>query len=89
MMPRYRDDRSTLGTKSTTPSQGETSKAAEARELRARAARYRKLAEALHDPHVVAQVRLCARELETEANWLEKQAPFGARIVKQRYRISG
>jgi hypothetical protein len=57
--------------------------------LRAKAARYRKLADSLHDWRVVAEVRACARELEVEADWLEKQASFGSRIVGQRHRING
>jgi hypothetical protein len=35
--------------------------------LRTRAARYRLLAETLLDPRVIAVVRACARDLETEA----------------------
>jgi hypothetical protein len=62
---------------------------AEVRELRARAARYWTLAEDLHDTRIAAEVKACARELEAEAIWLEKQASFGARIAIQRYRISG
>jgi hypothetical protein len=57
--------------------------------LRARAARYRRLADVLYDPRVIAEVHACARELEAEAAWIEKQASFGARIVTQRYRIGG
>jgi len=57
-----------------------------AAELRARAARYRKLADTLCDPHVIAEVQACARELDTEAAWIAKQASFGARTVNQRYR---
>jgi hypothetical protein len=40
-------------------------------ELRAKAARYRQLAESLFDPGMVAVVLTCARELETEAASLE------------------
>ena len=59
----------------------------DASELRARAARYRQLAEILHDPHVVAEVQACARELDIEAAWLERRASFGAPTAMQRHRI--
>ena len=62
---------------------------ADADELRARAARYRQLADALYDPRVVAEVQACARELDTEAAWIEKQDMFSARMVTQRCRIDG
>ena len=65
------------------------SSAVEAGELRARAARYRQLAEILHDPHVVAEVQECARELDNEAAWIERQASYGTRAVGQRYRVGG
>lgn len=61
----------------------------EASELRARAARYRELAEVLYDPRVVAEVQACARELDTEASWIERQSAFGARMMMQRYGIGG
>ena len=61
----------------------------DAGELRARAARYRSLADVLYDPRVIAEVQDCARDLEAEAVWLEKQAAFGARIVIQRHRMGG
>ena len=59
----------------------------DAGELRARAARYRQLAEILFDPHVVAEVQACARELDIEASWIEKQAPIDPRAVIRRYRV--
>jgi hypothetical protein len=43
----------------------------------------------LHDPHVVAEVQACARELDIEAAWIEGQASFGTRAVTPRYRIGG
>ena len=60
----------------------------DASELRARAARYRRLADVLYDPHVIAEVRACARELEAEAAWIEKQNAY-ARVAYQRHRIGG
>ena len=48
----------------------------DAREFRARAARYRHLAEALTDPQVTAEVHACARELETKAGAIEKLLAF-------------
>ena len=60
----------------------------DAGELRARAARYRRLADVLYDPHVIAEVQACARELEAEAAWIEKQNAY-ARVAYQRYRIGG
>jgi hypothetical protein len=47
------------------------------------------LAEGLYDPRVIAEVLACARELDAEAVWMERQAAFGARMVIQRYRITG
>jgi hypothetical protein len=61
----------------------------DASELRARAARYRQLAEVLFDPRVVAEVQACARELDTEATWIERQDAFGARMMMQRYGSGG
>ncbi len=58
----------------------------DAGELRARAARYRQLAEILFDPHVVAEVQACAHELDIEASWIERQAHFDMRAVLPRYR---
>ena len=58
----------------------------DADELRARAARYRHLADTLCDPHVIAEVQACARELDTEAAWIERQASFGTRTAIQQYR---
>ena len=60
----------------------------DASELRARAARYRRLADVLYDPHVIAEVQACARELEAEAAWIEKQNAY-ARVAYQRHRIGG
>ena len=60
----------------------------DASELRARAARYRRLADVLYDPRVIAEVQACARELETEAAWIEKQNAY-ARAAYQRHRIGG
>ena len=60
----------------------------DASELRARAARYRRLADVLYDPHVIAEVQACARELEAEAAWIEKQNAY-ARVAHQRHRIGG
>ena len=60
----------------------------DASELRARAARYRRLADVLYDPHVIAEVITCARELEAEAAWIEKQNAY-ARVALHRYRIGG
>ena len=59
----------------------------DASELRARAARYRQLAEILYDPLVVAEVQACARELDIEAAWIDRQTSFAAPTVIQRYRI--
>jgi hypothetical protein len=61
----------------------------DASELRARASRYRHLADGLYDPRVIAEVQACARDLEAEAAWIEKRDSFGARVVIQRYRIGG
>ena len=60
----------------------------DASELRARAARYRRLADVLHDPRVVGEVLTCARELDAEAAWIEKQNAY-ARVAYQRHRIGG
>jgi hypothetical protein len=60
----------------------------DASELRARAARYRRLADVLYDPRVIAEVQACARELEAEAAWIEKQNA-DARVAYQRHRIGG
>ena len=45
-----------------------------AAELRARAERYRLLAETLFDPIIIAAAQECARELETEAAAQEPRA---------------
>ena len=47
--------------------------------LRAKAARYRQLAEGLFDPGMVAVVQNCARELEAEAASLETTRLAGRR----------
>jgi hypothetical protein len=60
----------------------------EASELRARAARYRRLADVLYDPRVIAEVQACARELDAEAAWIEKHNAY-ARVAHQRHRIGG
>ena len=60
----------------------------DASELRARAARYRRLADVLHDPRVIGEVLACARELDAEAAWIEKQNAY-ARVAYQRHRIGG
>jgi hypothetical protein len=60
----------------------------DASELRAKAARYRRLADILHDPRVVAEVLTCARELDAEAAWIEKQHAY-ARLPLQGYRAGG
>lgn len=62
--------------------------AVDASELRARATRYRMLAEGLYDPRVIAEVLACARDLDAEAAWIERQAAFGARVVMHRYGMS-
>ena len=50
-----------------------------AAELRARAERYRLLAETLFDPKMIAIAQGCARELETEAT---AQEPRAARLER-------
>ena len=45
-------------------------------EFRARAARYRHLADELIDPQVIAEVDACARELETKAAEIERLVAF-------------
>ena len=57
----------------------------DASELRARAARYRLLADVLYDPHVIAEVQSCARELDAEAAWIERQNAYAR--VAYRHRI--
>lgn len=49
---------------------------ADASEFRARAVRYRHLADALTDPRVTAEVYACARELETKAAEIENLVAF-------------
>ena len=60
----------------------------EASELRARAARYRRLADVLYDPRVIAEVQACARELDAEAAWIERQSAY-ARVAHRRHHIGG
>ena len=88
-MASYRNDlsptaRATIGARSRPEIVGPAR--VDADELRARAARYRQLAEALYDPRVVAEVQACARELDTEAAWIDM---FSALIVNRRCRIGG
>ena len=58
--------------------------ATDASELRAKAARYRRLAEVLFDPRVIAEVHACARDLDAEASWVERQAAYRAELLKRR-----
>jgi hypothetical protein len=53
--------------------------AAQIEELRAKAARYRQLAEGLFDPGLVSVVLACARELDAEAATLEAAKTAGRR----------
>ena len=57
----------------------------DASELRAKAARYRQLAEVLFDPRVIAEVHACARDLEAEAAWIDGHATYRLELVKRRY----
>jgi hypothetical protein len=87
----YRDDISTAARViyATRPRPEKTGHSmVDASELRARAARYRRLADGLYDPRVIAEVQACARELETEAAWIERQDAY-ARGAYQRLRITG
>ena len=91
-MASYRDDmftypRATIAARSRTEIAGASS--VDAGEFRARAARYRRLADALYDPRVIAEVQACAGELDAEAALIEKQASFGAWMVIPRYRMGG
>ena len=52
-----------------------------AAQLRARAERYRLLAETLFDPDMIAIAQGCARELETEATAQEPRAATSGRAV--------
>ena len=52
--------------------------------LREKAARYRRLAEILFDPRVVSEVHACARDLEAEAAWIERQAAYRVQLVERR-----
>ena len=56
----------------------------DANELRAKAARYRRLAEVLFDPRVIAEVYACARDLDAEASWIEKQDACKAQFAQRR-----
>jgi hypothetical protein len=58
------------------------SQSIDANELRAKAARYRRLAEVLFDQRVIAEVHACARDLEAEASWIEKQAACKAHLAQ-------
>jgi hypothetical protein len=51
-------------------------------ELRARAARYRHLANTLCTPCVIAEVQACARELDSEAVQIESQLSFVAEVTQ-------
>jgi hypothetical protein len=87
----YRDDISTAARViyATRPRPEKTGHSmVDASELRARAARYRRLADVLHDPRVIGEVLACARELDAEAAWIEKQNAY-ARVAYQRHRIGG
>jgi len=53
-----------------------------ANELRAKAARYRRLAEVLFDQRVIAEVHACARDLDAEASWIERQAAYKAQLAQ-------
>ena len=55
----------------------------DANELREKAARYRRLATILFDARVIAEVHACARDLEAEAAWIERQAISEAPPVKR------
>jgi hypothetical protein len=50
-------------------------------ELRARAARYKHLASMLCNPHVIAELQACARELESEAVRIDTRASFTAEVT--------
>jgi len=54
----------------------------DANELRAKAARYRRLAEVLFDQRVIAEVHACARDLDAEASWIEKHAACKAQLAQ-------
>lgn len=47
-----------------------------AAKLKAKAARYRLLAETIFDPRLVAEVQACAHELDSEAALLERWPSF-------------
>lgn len=91
-MARYRDEMSiyrgpAMAARSRPESTGPSR--VDADELRARAVRYRRLADDLYDPRVIAEVQACARELEADAARIEKQASFGAWLVIPRCCIGG
>lgn len=52
--------------------------------LRAKAARYRRLAEVLFDQRVIAEVHACARDLDAEASWVERQAAYRAELLERK-----
>jgi hypothetical protein len=90
-LARYRDDISTAARVArSAPPRPQISghSMVDASELRARASRYRRLADALYDPHVIAEVQACARELDAEAAWIETQNAY-ARLMLHRYRVGG
>lgn len=89
-MADYRNDMSIYGRAMIAPrSRPEIAGASgmDASELRAKALRYRRLAEALHDPRVIAEVHACARDLEAEASWIERQAAYKEQLALKRHRI--
>ena len=91
-MARYRDEMSIYGgpavaARSRPESVGPSR--VDVDELRARAVRYRRLADDLYDPRVIAEVEACARELDADAARIEKQASFGAWMVIPPYRMGG
>ena len=60
---------------------------AEAAVLRVKAARFRRLAETLFDPFVIATAQACASELESEATLIERN--HTARVAEQKSRLAG
>jgi len=89
---RYRDDISIYGGPAMVPRSRPESTGpsrCDADELRARAVRYRRLADDLYDPRVIAEVQACARELDADAARIEKQVSFGTWMVIPPYRIGG
>jgi hypothetical protein len=81
LLANYRSHSSTFeGATTVVRSRSEIAYGVDADDLRARAERYRQLADVLYDRRVVAEVQACARELETEAALIERQAAF-ARVA--------